>query len=124
MMRSETETQQPEITSDEKTFALISHLAPLATGVVAVGHIILPLLILLLKGKESKFVEDHARESLNFQITITIYWIVTILLMFVLVGFLLAINLVIMQIVFMIKAMLKAGNGEQYRYPLCIRFVK
>jgi len=123
-MESEPEIQQPELPSDDKTFAMVSHLAPLATGVVAVGHIILPLLILLLKGKESKFVEAHARESLNFQISVTIYWIVTIVLMFVLIGFLLAIILVILQIVFMIKAMLRAGNGEEYRYPLCIRFVK
>lgn len=53
-------------TSDEKTMALLSHVLTLVAGFVA------PLIIYLLKKDQSTFIADHARESLNFQITICI----------------------------------------------------
>ena len=112
------------LTSEEKTLAVVSHLAPIAGYAVIIGYIIVPLLILIWKGKESEFVEYHSRESLNFQITMTIYWIVTVALMFLVVGIIIAIPLAIFEVVVMVMAALKAGDGEMYRYPLCIRFIK
>ncbi len=52
--------------SDEKTIAILSHLLTLVAGFVA------PLIIYLIKKDESSFVAYHAKESLNFQITVLI----------------------------------------------------
>lgn len=109
--------------SNETTWAVVCHLAPLAT-VVPLGNIILPLVLMLTVGKESEFVRRNATESLNFQITMTIYWIVAIVLCIVLIGLAVALALAVFQIVVMILAILAASRGEVYRYPLNIRFVK
>jgi uncharacterized Tic20 family protein len=109
--------------SSETTWAIICHLAPLAT-VVLLGNIILPLVLMLTVGKESDFVRRTATEVLNFQITMIIYWVVAGLLTFVLIGFVLILALGIFQIVVMILGILAASRGEVYRYPLNIRFVK
>ena len=116
--------EEKALTSEEKTLAVVSHLASLVGYFVIIGHIVIPLIILLWKGKESEFTEYHSRESLNFQISMTIYWIITYLLMFVFVGFIIAIPLSVFQLIVMIIAALRAGDGRTYSYPLCIRFIK
>jgi uncharacterized Tic20 family protein len=84
---------------------------------------ICPLVIMLTKGNESPFVRRHAVESLNFQISLYIYAVVCFVLVFVLVGFFLLIALGVFALVAIILATVKAANGEEFRYPLCIRLV-
>ena len=50
--------------------------------------------------------------------------LVSIPLMFVCVGFLLILVVPILDIVFLIIAAIKANDGQYYRYPLTIRFIK
>src|SRR6266496_3240307 len=61
-------------TSDEKTLAILSHILTLVAPILA------PLIIYLVKKNESRFVEWHAKESLNFQITVAIIIIILFLL--------------------------------------------
>ena len=58
----------PAITpsSDEKTLAILSHILTIVSSFIA------PLIIYLLKKDESPYVREHAKESLNFQITVFI----------------------------------------------------
>src|SRR5437868_3137709 len=76
--------EQPLVapTSDEKTMAILSHILCIVAGFVA------PLIIYLVK-KESPYVTAHAKEALNFQLTMLIGVVVSVILMFVLIGFLL-----------------------------------
>ncbi|MEN8140792.1 MAG: DUF4870 domain-containing protein [Thermodesulfobacteriota bacterium] len=113
-----------ELSKDDNLYAVLSHLAPLAGYLIIIGQIAVPLLILLTKGKESDYIKYHATESLNFQISVTIYWIITYMLIFLLIGIPIAIGLAIFTVVLMIIATVKASNGELYRYPLIFRFVK
>jgi hypothetical protein len=83
-----------------------------------------PLVIWLIKRDEDAFVEYHSREALNFQLTLIIYFIASVLLMFVLIGFLLILVVGVFAFVAMIVAGVKAAGGEFFRYPLNIRFVK
>jgi hypothetical protein len=80
--------------------------------------------IWLIKRDEDAFVEYHSREALNFQLTLIIYVIASVLLMLVLIGFLLIIVVGIFAFVVMIIAGVKAAGGEFFRYPLNIRFIK
>ncbi len=113
----------PQTTQDERTWALVSHIGCLLGAWFAMAFLV-PLVILLVKGKESAFVRHHAVESLNFQLSMLIYLFVSILLALLLVGLLILPVLGVLWLVFVVLATIKAGNGEGYRYPLTIRFVK
>lgn len=101
--------------SDEKTLAILSHILTLIAPILA------PLIIYLIKKDESKFVAFHAKESLNFQITIMI---IVIGLMITIVGILLIWIVGIAALVFVIMATIKASEGKLYKYPLSIRLIK
>ena len=102
---------------DSKTMAMLCHLLGL------VGFLG-PLIIWLIKKDESELVNDQGKEALNFQLTILIAFFVSIVLCFVLIGFLLLPAVWIFDIVMIIIASMKANSGIRYRYPLCIRFIK
>jgi len=108
-----------------KTWAMLCHLTALSFYIgVPFGNILGPLIIWLIKKDGMPTVDQHGKESFNFQISMTIYGLVAGLLTFVLIGFLLLPIVVIAQIVFVVIASIKANNGEAYRYPLTIRFIK
>jgi uncharacterized Tic20 family protein len=121
-------TPQPipevELSKDAKTWGMLCHLIALAGFVVPFGNIIGPLVIWLIKKDEYPFVDDQGKESLNFQISMTIYFIISAILIIVVIGILLMIALVIVEVIFIIIATVKANSGEKYRYPLTIRLIK
>ncbi|WP_315818231.1 DUF4870 domain-containing protein [Paraflavitalea speifideaquila] len=85
---------------------------------------IAPLVIYLVKKDESKFVAEHAKESLNFQISLFIYGIICAILIFVIIGIFLIWALGIFATVLIIVATIRASEGKLYRYPFCIRLIK
>jgi hypothetical protein len=111
------------VSQDDKTLALIAHLGTLAGFIFPFGNVIAPLVVWLVKKDQSRFVAVHALESLNFQISITIYAVVTVALCFIFIGLLVLPALIIFQLIVIILAAIKASNGEYYRYPLCIRVI-
>lgn len=108
----------------ERTWAMGVHLAALAGFIIPFGNIIGPLVIWLMKKDESAFVDDQGKESLNFQISITIYLIVSAILIVVVIGIFLLIAIGILMLVLVIVGAVKANSGEKYRYPLTIRLIK
>ena len=102
-------------TSDEKTLAVLSHILTLVAPILA------PLIIYLVKKNESRFVEWHAKESLNFQITVAI---IIIILFISIVGILFAWIVGIISLVLVIIATVRASEGKLYRYPFSIRLIK
>ena len=77
-----------------------------------------------IKKDEYPFVDDQGKEAVNFQISMLIYGIVAGLLIFACVGVVLLPAVVIVDVIFLLIAAVKANNGEHYRYPLTIRFIK
>ncbi|MBS4007182.1 MAG: DUF4870 domain-containing protein [Clostridium sp.] len=106
------------LSQEEKILGILAHFLALFTSIFG------PLIIWLIKKDQSEWIDKQAKESLNFQISMAIYQFVAGILMFILVGFVLSIALWIFNLVFVVIATLKARNGENYRYPLCIRLVK
>lgn len=112
---------------DARTWAMFCHLGALFLYILwtfPVGHIIVPLIIWLVKKDKSPFIDDQGKESLNFQLSMTIYMIIAGLLTLIVIGFILLIALGLFHIIIVIIAAVKANSGEKYRYPLCIRFIK
>lgn len=110
--------EQPLSQSDERLWAMLAHLSEIVLALIA------PLLIMVLLGKRSAFVEDQAKEALNFHITLLIASVVSWILVFVFIGIFMLIAVIIYGLVFAIIAAIKAYNGELYRYPITFRFVK
>jgi uncharacterized protein len=115
-------------TSEERNWALASHVGTFVAAWFAMGFIA-PLVIMLVKGNDSPFVRKHAVESLNFQISLLIYIVAGFLITLVTFGIgalvvvPVAIVVGIFALVVIILATIKAANGEDYRYPLCLRLV-
>jgi len=111
------------LTPDERTWGGAAHWGALLAALVGGLAFLGPLLVLLIKGNESQWVRRQSVESLNFQISILIYAIVSAILIIVLVGFILLPLVGIFWLIFTIIGSVKASNGEDYRYPLTIRMV-
>jgi uncharacterized Tic20 family protein len=114
-------TEEPTLltpTSDEKTMAILAHILTIFAGFIA------PLVVYLVKKDESAYVAAHAKESLNFQLTLLIAYLICIVLMVVLIGILLIWVVMIANLVLVIMATIKASEGKLYKYPFSIKFVK
>ncbi|MCL6479208.1 MAG: DUF4870 domain-containing protein [Peptococcaceae bacterium] len=110
--------------SQQRTWAMFCHLGGFAGYFIPFGNIIVPLVLWLMKKDQYPFVEYHGKEALNFNISMTIYVIVSLILAIILIGFVLLFVLAILEIVFIIMATIEANKGGYYRYPLTIRFIK
>jgi uncharacterized Tic20 family protein len=109
-------------TQEERNWALAAHVGTFVAAWFAMGFLA-PLVVMLVKGKDSAFVRRHSVESLNFQISLLIYLVISVVLAFLLIGFLVMAVVGVFALVVIILASIKAANGEDYRYPLCIRLV-
>jgi uncharacterized protein len=106
-----------------RTWATLAHLGGFGFVLFGLGHIVVPLVILLFKGSDDPFIDDQAREALNFQISVSIYGLACGLLFCLGIGFIAAIAVGIADIALIILAAIRANSGERYQYPLTIRFV-
>ena len=111
------------VSASERTWGGAAHWSALVSAWVAMAFLG-PLLVLLVKGNDSPYVRRQAAESLNFQLSILIYGLVSLLLCLVLVGFVLLPLVGLMWLVFTIIGSVRGSQGELYRYPLTIRFVR
>jgi uncharacterized Tic20 family protein len=104
---------------------MLAHLSALAGLVLPlIGIVLGPLAVWLTRRDESQFVGDHAKEALNFNISVLLGAIACMLLTLVFVGFLLGTALFIFWIVMTLIAAIKASEGHIYRYPFSLRLVK
>ena len=108
---------------DEANWAVAATLLTFSGFIVPLANIVGPLVVWLVKRDDSPFVEAHAREALNFQLSITLYLIIAGMMIYLLIGFLLVPLIVIFDVVATILAALRASRGELYEYPLCLRLV-
>ncbi len=111
---------------DEKNLAMLVHLLPLSGFIIPGMNIVIPLVIWFMKRDVSPYMDYHARESLNFQITVLLAFALWVALKFILIGLLLlplVPVVVVLVIVFMIRAAMQASRGHYYHYPCTVRFV-
>lgn len=128
-----------QVRSDSRGWAIAAHLSGLGVGLLSAASLgfVGPLVIWLLRKDDDVFVEHHAKEALNFQLTVLVVLIASVLLAIpaVIVGVLtLGVGLIVMALVALAAAVLwfvlpivatvKAGNDEGYRYPFTVRFIR
>ncbi len=111
-------TGQPPMRPDEeKMWAIGAHLGGLFLGFIA------PLLVYLVFKDRSAFLNRTGKESLNFQLTLLVGYLISFVLMFVLIGFVTFFVIWVGGIVLMILATVRVASFEDYRYPVNIRFL-
>ena len=111
---------------DERTWGLLPHVLVAVSGIVSMFTLgwLGPLLIMLIQGPKSPFVRHHAVEALNFFISLTIYALISLILIPLVIGFPMLAAVMVLGVGFPIYAAVKANAGEYYRYPLTIRLIK
>jgi len=134
------------VSDQERHWAAGAHLAALVmalltTWMAGLAGVVGAGVVYLLKRDSSQFVAEHAREALNFNLSMFIYAIVAFGLTIALVGAtvltlgigliltlpagivlaLAAAAIAVLWLVCSVIATIKAWNGERYRYPFSIR---
>jgi uncharacterized Tic20 family protein len=115
--------------SEERTWAMVAHIGVLVAAWLAMGFLC-PLIVWLVFRDRSDFVRRHAVESLNFQISLLIYSALSAVLIFITfgLGVLIVVPLVVIgaiaALVVIILATVAASGGNDYTYPLTIRFIR
>lgn len=105
---------------EDRTLAMLTHLS----GIVLC--FIVPLVVWLTqKDKPDRaWLNEQAKEALNFQITMFIVYLVCKVLMLLLIGFILLPIAWVFNLVFCIIAGLKVYEGVSYRFPVALRLIK
>lgn len=102
---------------DERNLAMLSHLLGIFSGFVGA------LILWLVRRDQNDFVAEQAKEALNFQITIALALLASIMLKLLLIGFLLTPIVFIINFVLCIVAAVNASKGTAYRYPFALRLI-
>ena len=102
---------------------MLCHLASLSGYLIPFGNLVGPLVVWLIKRDAHPFIDDQGKESLNFQITMTVLLVVALATLCVGIGIVLAPIVALYGIVMAIIAAVKANSGERYRYPATIRLI-
>lgn len=103
---------------DSRTMGMLCHLLAIFTGFIG------PLIIWLVKKDTSPFVDDQGKESLNFQLTMLIAWVIAGVLSCFVIGIFMYPVIFVLNLVLCIMATMAANSGKAYRYPFAIRIIK
>ena len=82
-----------------------------------------PLVVWLVKKDQSPYIDIQGRELLNFQISYLIYAAISLLLCLVLIGFPMLLIVGVATIVLTIIGIVRASEGQVYRFPFTIRLL-
>ena len=102
---------------------MLCHISTFFGMIIPFGNILDPLIIWLIKKEELPFVSDQGKEVLNFQISMVMYLIISVILCFILIGIPIVIGLIIFDFIITIIASVNANDGKYYRYPITIHFI-
>jgi len=103
---------------NDKLWSVFSHLSSF------IGlPFLLPLVVYLVMKGESEYVAANAKEALNFHISVLIYLLCCVPLVFIVIGIPMAIVVGVCSLIFSIIAAIKASEGGCYHYPLTLRLV-
>ncbi len=120
----------------ERNWAMACHLSAfLAFTALPLGNVLGPLIVWLLRKDQYPLVDEQGKESLNFQISMSIYAVAGLALAGILLVtiFLIPLSFITLlllgvlgaaDIILVIMAAISISNGQPYQYPLTIRFLK
>lgn len=107
------------------SMAALCHLLGLADFTISFFMIgvIAPLIVWLMLRDTDPEVDFAGKEALNFQINLFVWWLVSFILCFCLIGIPMMFALAVLEVVLVIIATVQTLQGERYRYPLIYRVI-
>lgn len=103
---------------------VITHLCQLLTFLTGFGGLIVPLVLWSTQKDKVYGMDEHGKQIINFQLSIIIYAILCIPLIFLLgLGILGLIVLGVISLIYPILNAIKTSNGETPKYPLSLNFI-
>lgn len=105
-------------------FCLLMHLSQFASYIVPAAGLVLPIVMWSTNKDKSEIIDQHGKNILNWMISSVIYIVISMILMLVLIGFVTIFAVLICTIVFSVIGAIKANDGQVYKYPLTITFIK
>ena len=109
---------------EERNWSMLLHLSAFSGLIIPFANLIAPLVVWLMFRARSDMVDFHGKRALNFQISMTIYTLIAVILSFVLIGIPFLIAFGIISIVWTIVAAVRASRGDPPGYILSIRFLR
>ncbi len=117
-------TQKPLFGLEENNYLMLMHLSQFAGWVIPFLGYAIPIFMWLTNKDTNANVDRHGKNIINFTISFFIYVAVSFILVFLLIGIPILIILGVITVIFIIMAAVKAANGEEYKYPFTIEFLK
>ena len=109
-----------ESNAEERQMGMVAHLA----GILPFGGFLAPLGLWAMKMGQSPFVEDQAKESLNFQINVTMITVLCAILCIIpYVGWIFPLGFWVTNAVYCFQGGMAAKDGKVFRYPFTIRYI-
>ena len=105
-------------------FCTFMHLSQFASFFVPIAGLVLPIVMWSTNKDKSEQVNEHGKSILNWMISSLIYYVASMILMLLLIGFVTIFAVALCSIIFTIMGAIKANDGKMYHYPLSIRFIK
>ncbi len=124
-LESAKEPSEGRLEADQRLWGTLAHLLALASCVLAGLSFIGPLVVYILKHKDSQFIAHHAREALNFHLSLLVYTATTIALAWLISDYLaiLTVGVAVFGVATTARNALLAHRGEWVRYPLSLKFL-
>lgn len=110
--------------ADTNMWGMFIHLSQFCGYLIPLAGLIVPILLWQIKKNDDDIIDQHGRIVVNWIITEFILGLIFALLCFVLIGFPLLFALAAVAVIFPIIGGIKANNGEVWRYPCSINFLK
>jgi uncharacterized Tic20 family protein len=114
----------PKPSQEVRQWAMLCHLSSFLGSMFPFGNLIGPLILWQVKRESDAFIDAQGKESLNFQITMTIAMVISVAMMALLIGYVLIVPVVVCALVLPIVGAVKANKGFPYRYPFTWRLIK
>lgn len=118
--------QSPSNFNEDKTWSIIAHAIPIATMWLSAGILgfVASIVVYILGKDKSEFIRNYSAQALNVQLNALIWFVVSWILVFVVIGLIMLPLVAIWATVLHIIAILKANDGVIWKPPFCIQFIK
>lgn len=116
----------PKEETIQRKWMLLLHASPFFGFIIPFANILFPLFTWISKAEDNKKYDEHGRAVINFQSSITLYLIISLLLFFIIPGFSFFVTgaVFLFGIIFTIKNIMSALDKGTCNYPLSIPFLK
>ncbi len=109
-----------------RKWMLLLHASPFFGFIIPLANILFPMFVWMNKADDSKVYDSHGRAVINFHSTISLFFVLSLLLYFIIPGYNYFITgaVLLLGIIFTIRNTMTALGSGRCNYPFSIPFLK